>query len=213
MSQGDFVPRQDAKLSEQLLQFNAVCQSHATELGLDAAALELIQSASDLFSEEMARVVSQRAAYNAAVTQKDTQREASVQILRRFARIFKADPDVSESLLAELGVVRSRRSGPVTAVVGLVARGSEDGVNALRFSRNGNAPGTAFIIEYSEFADGPWSLAGVTTRTRFLHPGNVPGQAIWYRVTSMRAGENSVPTPPVALYSGLHLLAPTRLAA
>ena len=41
----------------------------------------------------------------------------------------------------------------------------------------------------------------VTFRWIFF-PGSlqIPGQLVWYRVTSSRAGINSVPTPPVAAY-------------
>lgn len=202
MSNPNFIPTQDSKLAIYLENFFQVCDSNSTVLELSAAELTEIENARNEFILDLQNAEVARKAYSAAIETKDVQRAQSVGVVRKYAKNFKGNPNVSEALLTALGVINPSQSGPIRTVNNLAVIGMSDGVNRVTFDRTGNSRGTTFIIEYANSIQGPWFLAGAITRTRFGHPGNVVGQQRFYRVTSSRAGEVSPATPPVVVYPG-----------
>jgi hypothetical protein len=145
-------------------------------------------------------VVSTKEIYEGAVAGKNLARKNSTANIRAFAKQFKAIQGISPEILKELGIVSNSTTGPVRTVTSLDVVGCDDGVNKLTWDRNQNAFGTTFVIEYRIGNTGTWAFAGTTTKVTFNHIDQVPGQLVWYRVTSSRAGTNSVPTPAVAAY-------------
>jgi hypothetical protein len=82
----------------------------------------------------------------------------------------------------------------------LQVNGCANGVNELRWNRTGNAPTTIFFVENRLAGSTTWGFVAAITGTRFNHMGQTPGQEQYYRVTSIRAGVNSAPTPQVGVY-------------
>lgn len=202
MSNRDFIPKEDGNLVGWFNNFATQCDSYSTLLGLTAAEVASIEAASSNFSTAWNGMNTAHAAAKEATTNKNTVRRNSVSLARQFAREFKANPTVPESLLEALGVVGSGGTTPVVPVTALSGVGQSDGVNQLRWNRNGNSQGTTFVVEYRIGTVGDWLFAGVTSRTRFSHTNQQPGVEISYRVIASRSGVNSVPCSPVVLYAG-----------
>lgn len=200
MPGNDYIPREDAHLVGWYKNFVQQCTEKAQLLGLDEADLEAIQQARQQFEGDWLSLQESHAAYRQAVGQKDGSRAAAVELARQFARQFKANRSVSSAVQAGLGIVSETRSGPVVPVNELVAAGDGNGVISLRWSRNGNSRGTSFLVEYRAYTEGEWRTAGVTTKTRFRHSGQIVGQPLQYRVTSIRSDEVSVPCPSAGVY-------------
>lgn len=200
MRNGDFLPREDAKYVSWLKNFAAQCESYSTILGLSATEVSSIESAASSFETNFDGMVAANATARQATEDKNLSRRSTQSLVRRFAKEFKANPAISPAILQALGVVANASSSPVVPVTSLVGVGQSDGVNQLRWNRNGNSQGTTFIIEYRLGGSVDWQFAGVTTKIRFSHINQIPGQEIWYRVISSRAGVNSVPCTPEAIY-------------
>lgn len=76
-----------------------------------------------------------------------------------------------------------------------------NGTNELRWKRNGNQQGTTYYVQFTTDLGATWQTAGITTKTKFDHMGQTPGQRIGYRVTALRADRQSLPTATVWVYS------------
>lgn len=148
----------------------------------------------------MAGVVTAKAELKSVVSSKNAAKSDVVANVRALVREFKANPLVPQSVLNALGVIGQPNSGPVTTVSGLTVMGCDDGVNKLKWNRNGNTPSTLFIIETKLPTQSSWTIAGAVTRTSFDHENQAPGETRLYRIVSNRAGMASAPTTPVVVY-------------
>ena len=62
------------------------------------------------------------------------------------------------------------------------------------WSRNGNAPGTQFVIEYS-VSGGAWTLLDIVTKTNYIHnTGLMLAQVYQYLVKARKNNETSGPS-------------------
>ena len=202
MGNSNFIPTEDSKLALYLENFAQVCDGNSSTLLLTPAELTEIESKKNAFVVDLQNLEVAKAVQQAATTTKNTSRNTAVAMVRKYARDFKGNTNVSEALLAQLGVISPSTSGPVTTVTNLTVLGCSDGVNVVAFNRNGNSPATNFVIESASSVNGPWFLAGVVTKVKFAHEGNTPGEETFYRVTSIRAGVSSAATPVVVVYPG-----------
>ena len=196
----DFLPSEEAQLQIWYNNFVQKCEKHEAVLDLDAQEFLEISSASTSLSTELNAVKEAQTTYRSAVAEKNTVKASSIATARAYAKQFKANPNVSQSVLQDLGVVSSTPNNPVTMVTNLTAVGCDNGVNSLKWSRNGNSSGTQFIVEYSIGNQLNWKFAGAPTRAEFDHENQTPGTFIWYRVTATRANNYSVPCPAVSVY-------------
>lgn len=200
MANGNFIPNEDAEYLAWLTNFAEQCSMNAPALQLTSAEVTQIEGLATTFETSFSANVAAKAAARSAAQQKTSDRRSTESVARRFAREFKANPGVSESLLALLGILSDSSSGPVTTVTNLTVVGCSDGVNQLRWDRNQNSNGTIFVVEFRNNLTAPWALAGVVTSVRFDHADQIPGEETWYRVTSTRAGSTSAPSPAVVVY-------------
>ena len=74
----------------------------------------------------------------------------------------------------------------------LIAELLPSGSIELDWSRNGNAPGTQFVIEYSLPPTGTWTLLDVITKTSYVHTGHPLGQAIRYTIKARKNNETNI---------------------
>jgi hypothetical protein len=181
---------------------NFVTVAEANDAILELSAEDIFKLTTDTtgFDTRMTALESAKNAQKAATGAKNTSKTTISTFVRGLARKFKANPNVSDELLLALGVVNSNSAGPVVTVTGVDVQACDDGVNTVKFERTGNSPQTTFIIEYKTPSGTDWLFGDAITRTTWNHEGQTPGQQIWYRITSARAGQRSAPSVPVAAY-------------
>lgn len=200
MSNNDFLPREDSQLQNWLDNFFTTCTKYDDVLGLDVDQLTAINQQITGFDTGMTNVTATKATAKAAVTSKNTAKSTISSTVRTYAKQFKADPSIPAAVLSELGIVANTGNGPVVTVSSLTVIGCDDGVNKLKWDRNGNASGTLFIIEYKLQGQANWGIAGAVTKSSFDHVDQEPGQTVYYRVVSTRGGQTSNPTSTVVAY-------------
>lgn len=201
MGNGDFIPGADLELNAWLDNFVQKCELYETELDLDSETFGQISTAATNFSTKLGAVNATKETLRGQVTDKDAERRETVAVMRAFAKQFKSIPGINPGILSALNIVSTGTTGPVTVVTGLTVNGCADGVNVLKWNRNGNAQGTQFIIESSPNGNTLWDLVDVVTRADYKHTGQVPGEKQYYRIRSKRAGITSPPSPAVVVYS------------
>lgn len=201
MSQNDYIPAPDADFNNWINNFAQKAELYESELGLTADDMLEIISAKTSFNTDYSELLLAKKALEGTTATKTQTRKDSTATARAFAKQFKAIPGISPNILSALGIVASAPAGPVTVVTDLTVNGCADGVNTLKWKRNGNIQGTQFIIEVSPNGNTLWDLVDVVTSTKYDHTGQVPGERQYYRIKSKRAGMTSVPSPSVVVYS------------
>jgi hypothetical protein len=194
----------DGDLNLAMANFSAVCTANATPLGLTGPMLAEIDDAATEFATKLTAAAAAKAAQRAAVEAKDDQKAASQAIISKYAKIFRANSAIQDSLLAELMLPPHNTPGSQTTPttpIDLVASANGDGVTTLKWNRNGNDRGTTFRIEKRTSPEGAWTIVDTTTRRR-LATMSTPGQYVAYRVIAARNGMASPPSTPVVLWGG-----------
>ncbi len=200
MANTDYIPSNEAQFTAWYQNFITQCEKHETVLGLDTTSLGTLATQNTQYNAAYSAVVSGKEELQGKVATKNNRKKSSEASIRAYAKQWKSNPAIPAAVLKDLGIVSTSSSGPVVTVNGLQVTGCDDGVNKLIWNRNGNAGGTNFIIEARIGTSPNWFFVGSTTKTGFNHIGQEPGQLVWYRITSSRAGTNSVPCPAVAVY-------------
>lgn len=115
----------------------------------------------------------------------------------------KNSDDVSDSLLERLGFDARESnavSQPVTAPKELSVSGSSDGVNRLKFNRNGNKQGTMFYIYAKIGSATEAALIDVITNTNYEHKNQTPGVKVQYFVKAKRGETESAASNTAIVY-------------
>ena len=182
--------------------FNA-CNANKVALGLQAADLTEIQNASTNALTQLNAYVAARTAASAAHTTKNSQLKTSHAVISKWAKVFRSNATVPDSILAQLmlpphspGKTASQPSQPTSLVA------SADGLGnvALRWDRNGNIQGTQFLVEYRISNTSDFVVMGSTTKSKFTTVAT-PGSFIEFRVIAQRRGLASEPSIPVSLWN------------
>lgn len=200
MPPGDYLPKEDAQLRSWLDNFYTQCVKYEDELGLDATELGTLDTQTLSYETNLTSVTAAKAELKSVVSSKNTAKSTVVGNVRALVREFKSNPAISSGILNALGVIGQPDSGPVVTVNGVTVLGCDDGVNKLKWNRNGNTASTLFIVETKLPNQSTWIIAGAVTKTSFNHEDQTPGQTRLYRITSSRAGVNSAPSAPVIVY-------------
>ena len=192
-----YIPNKDADLIAWLANFLTVANANLAPLGLIAGDLTPITTLQPTYSTNLLDVEAKKAALAFAVDTKDTTKDSIVQKVRIVVNKIQANPAVTPAMKSQLGI--STHEGghyPVTPVppAELVAELLPDGSVELDWSRNGNAPGTQFVIEAIIGGAPEWTLLNVVTKTSYVHTGFPPGLPIKYIVKARRSGETSGPS-------------------
>lgn len=208
------VPFSDSKYVTWLSRFAEVADENAAELNLTPGQTAAITEMANEF--ELA-FRSNLAAKQYAMGQSATKREVRItseKLVRSTAKLIAINDTISENLKAELGLsVTTRPSVPVEPVACVTAMAYANGTNKIRWNRGGNTQGTNFIVEARFEHAGKWTFVGVTTKCKFEHKDQIPGQRINYRVISQRAGKQSMPSNITSVYDDYSKSAPLKLAA
>ncbi len=111
--------------------------------------------------------------------------------------------NVSDSLLESCGFDArngNSTSSGVTAPAELSVTGTSDGVNHLKFKRNGNKQGTLFYIDAKIGDSTGWVLVDAVTGTKFDHKNQTPGVKVQYRARAKRGDAESAPSNTAIVY-------------
>lgn len=116
---------------------------------------------------------------------------------------LKINANVSNSLIEQAGFnvddgVKTT-TAPITPT-SLVVTGTSDGTNTLRYNRNGNKPGTLFMIEAKIGDSDVWVLIDTITITKYEHKNQIPGVKIQYRVKAKRGNVVSTASNVAVVY-------------
>lgn len=192
----------DAELSAALNQFQVTCAANAAALSLTPANLTEIAGMATSFTTSFNAVVAVKQTAKSTVEAKDIQKKASKAILSKWAKTFRANQAVPDSLLDSLMLPHHKTPGtktPPTQPTNLVASADGLGLVSLKWSRNGNNQRTQFLIETQTTPGGPWSVSGGTLKTKFQFQANV-GEFIGFRVVASRDDQQSQASVPVQLW-------------
>ncbi|MGE0001096.1 MAG: hypothetical protein AB7F50_07330 [Fimbriimonadaceae bacterium] len=193
------------ELSAMLTTFAAVAAANAGALSLDPAEITAINTQKTDLTNSLNDQLTAQAAASGAVAACSQELEDAVALLSRYNAEFKANPAVSDELIAQLGLPpRSQGGGsiPVYVPINLAALGCSNGVNSLRWKSNGNASGTTYIIECAYDGTQDFDMIDAVTVLKYDHEDQVPGRQAEYRVIAKRTAERSAPSNTAIVYSG-----------
>lgn len=120
-----------------------------------------------------------------------------------YNKTFKANEAISASLLELLGLDAndSNLTGSTPQQpTALVAEGFSNGINALKWNKNGNKPNTVYIIEARAETAPDFVFVGTTTKTKFAHKNQTPGARKFYRVKAIRKETESTYSNEAVVY-------------
>ena len=183
--------------------FNTKTGANLVAYNLDAADKLVIEAACDDYVASYIAAESARATAEAKVLEKDAQKETTRAVLNNYAKRFRADLSISDTLLAEVRVaphLTPRTETEPVAVSQLFADADGQGNIKLTWNRNGNIQGTAFVIEYQDSPTGNWTYLASVSRTSYKTTWPV-GTYVAYRVTAVRRGINSPCCAPEVLWN------------
>lgn len=183
--------------------FQTVAAANAAALGLDPAELTSISNAKTEFNNALAAQETARAASIGATALADQEWGQALDLVASFNAQFQAIPGISPELLAELGLNVPGGGGgtvPVYAPSDLGVLGCSNGINTLKWSRNGNESGTVYVIEAAYDGTSDWQIVDNSTRTKYSHTGQEPGRFVRYRVIAQRGTTKSGPSNTASVY-------------
>lgn len=192
--QYSYLPAKEAELVIWLANFVNTANANLVVLGLVAADIDPVKALQPTLTANLNDVEAKKAALASSVETKDATKDSIIQKVRLLVNKIQANPAVTVALKAQLGI--STHEGgtypqhPVPPT-DLVAVLQSDGSVNLTWNRNGNAPKTQFVIEYSVGATTNWILLDVITKTNYNHKGFPAGVPIKYSVKARKGGETS----------------------
>lgn len=182
--------------------FNSVAAANALDLGLSAGELTEISTTNTSFANAFSNQEAMKDAAKGAIALCDQEWSDALLVVGKYNAQFQAIPGISPELLGQLGLTVPSGGGtvPVFDPIDLSAIGSSNGVNSLRWKRNGNQSGTVYVIEVSYGNSLSWQIVDTTTRKKFDHPDQTPGNFVRYRVIARRGTTSSNPSNTASVY-------------
>jgi hypothetical protein len=185
--------------------FASVAAANAATLGLNPANVTEINNQQTLYAATVTEQQNAQAAARGAVADCTAEKADTIELIGRYAAIFKANPAVSDELIAQLGLPPRNNGGdhlPVYDPANLAATGCSNGVNKLNWERNGNFPGVTYLIEAAYDGTTDWELIDAVSKTRYEHTDQTPGREVSYRVFAKRRNLKSGPSNTATIYLG-----------
>jgi hypothetical protein len=191
-----------AQFGPWITNFATVCAANVSALELNPAELAEINSATSQFNAALAAQQTARAAAIGATALADQEWAEAKAVVGKFNAMFQAIPGISPELLGELGLTVPGGGGtvPVYSPSELSALGCSNGVNTLRWNRNGNESGTIYVVEAAYDGTSDWQIVDNVTRAKFDHADQEPGRFVRYRVFAQRGSTKSAPSGTASVY-------------
>jgi hypothetical protein len=204
----DYIPRNAGLLSDWVRNFADQIEEDPARYGLDAAAAKVVRKAVEAYVGAYTLAVSPQTRTKAAIAEKDQAQKAVIQVIRRYARQIKANPDIDPELKTNLGLPRSgseRGSVPAPTSIPVLQITLDaplrhlvrytDSVNALRRGKPADVIGLQLFCHVGQQppAD-PLDARFVRFVTRQFHavdfkPEQLGQRAFYYARWQTRTGE------------------------
>ncbi|MBV9468801.1 MAG: fibronectin type III domain-containing protein [Abitibacteriaceae bacterium] len=199
----DYIPATDAAF----LTFGTTLAQNLTATpavyGVTAAQATTPTNAMNQVGQALQDVDALKAQLASAVMQKEQLLTAAEQLIRPLVRQIQANPNITDAQKAQAGLpIHDTQPSATTpmAPTNLVVKANADGVHELAWNRNGNLPGTLFIVECKRGTDTAWFIVNIVAATRLKHGGNTPGQKIVYQVRARRGNMESANSNEAGAY-------------
>lgn len=192
----------DLALKSAFNTFSSVCAADAAELGLSPAEVAEIATAAAQYESDILEVIAAKAKLSSVVRNKDDQKAASRDLISRYAKRFRANPEISDVILTKLQLAPHETPGTHTKpTTPLALNATSDGQGNIKliWDRNGNRQTTVFQIEVRYSPSDPWQMLGVTTQAKY-RLRSTPGSFISFRVFAHRNSLVSPAGTPVTLW-------------
>ena len=182
-------PSNDAEFAIWLANLINKATIHKAALKLTDEKLAALEAKLTLFSSNLAvkqQKKEESVGQTALVKDSRTDLNKEVGLLNK---AIKSIDGIASSLIEEIGLnVNNSNSSNTTpsAPSDLVVTGTSDGINHLKFNRNGNRQGTTFIIEAKIGDSDQWIMIDAVTGSTYKHKNQTPGVKVQYRVKAKR---------------------------
>lgn len=188
-----------------LANFSTVAGNNETALGLTGYDLAALNQTQTEINAAIAADVAAQANAKSVTRTKQAALKSSEKLLRMYAKKIQADPNVPPALIKQLGLTPRQPAThtPPVMPVALTVSGQSDGTNTLVWKKMGNKPGTTYLVEYQNTANGGWTLLDTTTRAKYAATGFIPGQRTSYRVRAKRSDQSSAYSNEAVIYGNL----------
>ena len=193
----------DAEFSIWLKNFEAELETNKTALGVSDAQVAEVVALSGGVQTALTEKQAADETQAAKVANLRDKRKVAMKKVSYYNTIFKADETIDDSLIEQIGFDPDSDGAASLSPqqpLDLVADGFSNGINKLKWKRNGNPQNTTFIIEGRKEADPGFSFVGTTSKSKFDHKNQQPGVRMFYRVKVQRNDEESPYSTEAVVY-------------
>jgi len=197
-------PANDAEFAIWLANFILKADLHKSVLNLTATQITELNTKLSEFNTDLALKQQKKEESVAQTALVKNQRKFLNKLVGLLNQGFKGIDGLASNILEELGLDPNEgnfSNTPPSAPTDLVATGTSDGVNSLKWNRNGNRQGTTFIIEAKIANSADWLMIDAVTGSKYKHKNQTPGVKVQYRIRAKR-GELESGTSNTAVVYG-----------
>jgi len=192
----------DAQAMALAVQMNSILVTDFAAYGVTSAQSLELKGNKDNFQNGLADVYDKRAAWLAAVDDKDADRENLMNTISVIANVVYNNPAVTPGMISALGLTPRATTRTVyepKVPQNLQSFPSVNGDVKLTWSKGENTYGAVYIIE-SRTETEDWVQVYSTTKQKATLTGYTPGNTVWFRVRACRNDAVSSPCNQVAIY-------------
>ena len=200
----DVFPRSVQAFIAWLENFLTVAATMLVDLGWDIVFLDALNAKLASLKAFYATSVTAKAAAKQAVKDKDDFLKALMKEMRPLIGLIQLNDKITDGKKESLGVkvhdIIPSHEIPFIPI-DLIVDGMSEGANKLDWKANGNKRGTLYIVEARYGTEGDFQPVATVLATKYLHSGQTPGTAVYYRITAQRGNLKSLPCDPVGIYT------------
>ncbi|MCX6153734.1 MAG: fibronectin type III domain-containing protein [Candidatus Kapabacteria bacterium] len=209
----DYIPKPDPNFQDWLGNFITVANANLVALGLLSTEMTQLSTDKSDFDTAITDNETKRAAAKAATERKKVVRGTAETYARALVKRIQAKVGVPTELKAQLQITVPGSTPPTPPIpfppMDLVANVVGSGTYELTWKRNGNSTNTLFAIEAIIGGSHDWVGVITTSKTSYIHQGNIPGVKIIYQVRAQKGttfgppsniavvNDSTVPVSPV----------------
>lgn len=199
----------EPELADKLTFISNVIVGNPTNYTLTAPIAAALQNAAEIYAQALVDQESAQAAFTTAVQAKSDFRADALNLITQYLNVIYAAPTVDDTAITALGLTpRATTRTTVTPQqpLALLAVPSPTGQCELSWNRNGNPFSVQFVIE-SRTNTTEWDIHSITSKSKVMLNGLVPGETTWFRVYAQKNNDFSVPSNVAVIYEGGELVA------
>ena len=192
----------DGALEAWFANFVDVANTNSAVRGLGLPEIAALEAARDDYEAARTGRANAAAAAIAATVDKNNNRTAVLALVGGYNAEWQADSAVSDLIIADLGLTVHDETPSTIGVftpLNFVASGDGNGAVKMKWSRNGNVWGCAFLIEVSYDDGATWQVSSSTTQAKKTLTG-VTIRPTAFRVRAERNGQISAPSSTSTVY-------------